>query len=347
MNNKSAKTFDPFEYIERLKTDDEIRTFKRSLALPGEINVLSILDPDALRYRFKKKIYRMRVINENEFHIYENPNPSGNSLCSLGLNKKNGDVLVSNSDNARFSARNRLIEIIKANTDFNYFFTGTFNPKKWDRKNFSELHSSLTRWLRRRGIKYILIPEPHKDGSIHFHGFFNETIEPYLSEFDLSKNLPARITDGIKEGRKILNCPEYAKMFGWVSIEKIRSLEACAVYVSKYVSKSFDNDEARFTYHRYFCSTGLKRPFFDIPNEKYLEINPERFSSKIVKATYKRQNPTVRYSLEPLGGPFEPSGLRNASGVLKIPFLPAVGVADKPNEGGTVEPYPLGSESVA
>lgn len=342
MNNPSAEKNSLFDYQTKLQTEDEIRIYQASKTLTDEIKVRTILDPEGLRFDCRKGWLKMRVINEDEFCIFENPNPKGNPLCSVGLNKKNGDVLVSNSENARFQARNRLIEIIKANTDFNYFFTGTFNPKKWNRKNFTVLQSSLTRWLRRRGIKYILIPEPHKDGNIHFHGFFNASIEPYLSEFDLSQKLPARITDGIKDGRKIYNCPDYAKMFGWVSIEKIRSLEACAVYVSKYVSKSFDNDEARFSYHRYFCSTGLKRPYNDIPTEKNTDgFIPVRFSSKIVKATYKRQNPTVRYSLEPLGGPFEPSGLQHASGVLKTSFLPAVGVADKPNEGGTVEPYPL------
>lgn len=293
MNSQTSKTDDRFEYFSKIITDDEARIYQASKDLTDEIRVRTVLDPEGLRVDCRKGFLRMKVINEYEFSIFENPNPRGNPLCRLGLNKQNGETLISNSENARFQARNRLIEIIKANTDFNYFFTGTFNPKKWNRKNFSELHKSFTRWLRRRGIKYILIPEPHKDGSIHFHGFFNATIEPFLAEFDLSKKLPERITQGLADGREIFNCPDYAKRFGWVSIEKIVNLEACAVYVSKYVSKSFENDEARFSYRRYFCSVGLKRPFNDIPTEQNIEgFEPVRFSTKIVKATYKRQNPS-------------------------------------------------------
>lgn len=327
MNGTSYEKNARFDYEAQLRSSDEVRTFIRSRTLADEISVRTILDPEGLRSECIKGLLKMRVINSDEFIIYENPNPRGNPLCSVGLNKKGGAVLVSNSENARFSARNRLIEIIKANTDFCYFFTGTFDPKKWDRKNFKVLLSSLTRWLRRRGVKYILIPEPHKDGSIHFHGFFNETIEPYLADFDLSKNLPARIKDGIKDGREIKNCPDYAKMFGWVSIEKVRNLEASAVYVSKYVSKSFDDENARFSYHRYFCSLGLKRPFNDIPTENNTRaFMPVRFSSKIVKATYKKQNADgSSLSLEPLGVRQEPSrGSDALSGVLKIPFLEAV-----------------------
>lgn len=230
-------------------------------------------------------IYKIKKINDNEFSVYRVPNKHGN----LDLKRFSNTGLASNSVNSRFSARNRLINIIKANTDFCYFFTGTFDPKKWNRKNFKELHSSLTHWLRRRGIKYILIPEPHKDGSIHFHGFFNETIKPYLAEFDINSNLPKRIKDGIKEDREIMNCPEYAKMFGWVSIERIRNLEACAVYVSKYVSKTFEQEESRFSYHRYFCSQGLNRPEFVLKTEKDYSMFSARLSSVIPKVSFKRR----------------------------------------------------------
>lgn len=340
MNSQNSKNSDRFEYLTKIISDDEARIFQASKTLTDEIKVRTILDPEGLHEECRRGFLKMKIINDYEFSIFENPNPRGNPLCRLGLNKHNGEVLISNSENARFAARNRLIEIIKANTDFDYFFTGTFNPKKWNRKNFSELKGSFTRWLRRRGIKYILIPEPHKDGSIHFHGFFNKTIEPYLAEFDLSQKLPKRITDGIKDGRKIYNCPDYAKMFGWVSIEKIRSLEACAVYVSKYVSKSFDNDEARFSYHRYFCSIGLKRPFNDVPTLENTEgFEPVRFSSKIVKATYKKQNPSE--FLNRSADRLSPQWLTTSVGGAKNLIFSGGARSAHLTAGGTVEPHPL------
>lgn len=234
--------------------------------------------------------FKIKRLNDNEFHVYRVPNRSGNA----SLNSNPSDSM-SFSTNARFSARSRLIETIKANDDFKYFFTGTFNPKKWNVYNFSELHSKFTRFLRRRGIKYILIPEPHKSGAIHFHGLFNESIEPYLKEFDLSQKLPTKITDAIKQDRDVYNFPDYAKMFGWVSIEKIRNFEATAVYVSKYVSKSFDNN-TRFSYRRYFCSTGLKKPEF-VPYIKNVCSFRPTFSEIIPKVVYRR-------CAEPVAPPF-------------------------------------------
>lgn len=244
-------------------------------------NSLEQLTPLQSLHAVKFGDFKIKRLNDNEFHVYRVPNRSGNSsMCSGSSN------LMSFSTNARFSARNRLIETIKANDDFKYFFTGTFNPKKWNVFNFSELHSKFTRFLRRRGIKYILIPEPHKSGAIHFHGLFNESIEPYLKEFDISQKLPSKITDAIKKGHDLYNFPDYAKMFGWVSIEKIRNFEACANYVSKYVSKSFD-DESRFSYRRYFCSTGLKKPEF-VPFIKNIYSFDKIYSEIIPKVVYRR-----------------------------------------------------------
>ena len=61
--------------------------------------------------------------------------------------------------------------------DFDYFVTLTLDPKKIDRYSISEAVKRLRVWLdnrvRRNGLKYILVPELHKDGAVHFHGFFN------------------------------------------------------------------------------------------------------------------------------------------------------------------------------
>lgn len=328
-----SESLTPSDYLQKSRSDVQLKILKDSLDLDTEVQIRTILDPDGLRHDFRLGLIKMLVVNSDECSIYRTPNVGGNKMCAYGLNKSNGQLIISNSDNANFTARNRLVNLIKANPEFCYFFTGTFDPKKWNRKDFKKLHASLTRWLRRRGIKYILIPEPHKDGSIHFHGFFDDSIEPFLTEFDRSKKLPKRITDALDDGRTVLNCPAYADMFGWVSIEKIRNLEACAVYAAKYVSKCFDEDGTRFSYHRYFTSLHLKRPFETFPTAERLEGHePTRYSSQIPKVYYKNRH----------GVRQEPDGFANTlSGVLKTPFLPAVREAHDLNEGGTVEPYPL------
>lgn len=275
------------------KSEDYI--FQKSLKLLSDYNFDAIFsNSDDVKLNYRNKFRIKRVISENEFKVYENPNPKGNRLCSFGLNKLQGFQNFSNSENARFSSRNRLVELIKANPDFCYFFTGTFDPKKWNSKNFQEIYKPLRRFLQNKGIKYILVAELHQSGAIHFHGVFNETVEPFLENFDLSNKLPKRIRDGIlKENRKLFNFPSYAKRFGWVSIEKIRNLDAVACYVSKYISKSFEDEKNRISYRRFFASKNLSRPFNDIPKEKdVLDFEPIRLSKKIPMVTFKRVVPT-------------------------------------------------------
>ena len=277
----------------KVKSEDYI--FQKSLKLLTDYNFDAIFsNADDVKLNYRNKFRIKRVISENEFKVYENPNPRGNRLCSFGLNKLQGFQNFSNSENARFSSRNRLVELIKANPDFCYFFTGTFDPKKWNSKNFQEIYKPLRRFLQNKGIKYILVAELHQSGSIHFHGVFNETVEPYLENFDLSKKLPKRIRDGIlKEDRNLFNFPSYAKRFGWVSIEKIRNLDAVACYVSKYITKSFEDEKNRISYRRFFASKNLSRPFNDIPKEKdVLDFEPIRLSKKIPMVTFKRVVPT-------------------------------------------------------
>lgn len=277
----------------KVKSEDYI--FQKSLKLLTDYNFDAIFsNADDVKLNYRNKFRIKRVISENEFKVYENPNPRGNRLCSFGLNKLQGFQNFSNSENARFSSRNRLVELIKANPDFCYFFTGTFDPKKWNSKNFQEIYKPLRRFLQNKGIKYILVAELHQSGAIHFHGVFNETVEPYLENFDLSKKLPKRIRDGIlKEDRNLFDFPSYAKRFGWVSIEKIRNLDAVACYVSKYITKSFEDEKNRISYRRFFASKNLSRPFNDIPKEKdVLDFEPIRLSKKIPMVTFKRVVPT-------------------------------------------------------
>lgn len=277
----------------KIKSDDYI--LQKSQKLLTDYNFDAIFsNADDVKLNYRNKFRIKRVISENEFKVYENPNPRGNRLCSFGLNKLQGFQNFSNSENARFSSRNRLVELIKANPDFCYFFTGTFDPKKWNSKNFNEIYKPLRRFLQNKGIKYILVAELHQSGAIHFHGVFNATVEPYLEKFDLSKKLPKRIRDGIlKQNRELFNFPTYAKRFGWVSIEKIRNLDAVACYVSKYITKSFEDEKNRISYRRFFASKNLSRPFDDIPKENdVLDFEPIRLSKKIPMVTFKRVVPT-------------------------------------------------------
>ena len=60
--------------------------------------------------------------------------------------------------------------------DFDCFVTLTLDGAQVNRYDPKQVIQKLNRWadnkVRRDGLRYVLVPELHKDGAIHFHGFF-------------------------------------------------------------------------------------------------------------------------------------------------------------------------------
>lgn len=269
-----------------VKNDPEI--LSRSRSLLDELKVESVLDPTTYNKKFRKGFVRFRKSGEY-VECYENPNPSGNSLCALGLNKFQGELIESNSENARFSSCSRLTHIIQANPQLNWFFTGTLDPKKWVRSDFKGFYVPFQRFLSRKRIKYVLVPEFHADGeNIHLHGLFDSSIEPYLAMFDTNSVLPTYILDALESGQDVRNFPDYQKRFGYVSVSRVKDKDAIAHYVSKYILKSIQDSECRVAHRRFYCSTGLNRPEFLLPStEDLCALEPNYYSAKIVKVYAK------------------------------------------------------------
>ncbi|MER7284087.1 hypothetical protein ABT369_57740, partial [Dactylosporangium sp. NPDC000244] len=108
--------------------------------------------------------------------------------------------------------RTKIKDYVLSN-EFNYFWTLTFDS---DRYNYAVAFEKMGRWLERMRKKhgkfdYIMIPELHKDGAIHFHG--------------VTGGLNAVIRDsGVKhKGVKVYNCSDWDH--GFTTLTKIRSRE--------------------------------------------------------------------------------------------------------------------------
>ena len=78
--------------------------------------------------------------------------------------------------------------------------------------------------VRRHGLKYILVPEQHKDGAFHFHGFMVGT------------GLKAE-DSGIRwEGRPVYNLPQWP--YGFTTAQQLYGEYTAAVgYCCKYIGK--------------------------------------------------------------------------------------------------------------
>lgn len=126
-------------------------------------------------------------------------------------------------------ARKELFLCAACNPDLDTFVTFTQAPDKvQDRYDYKEAVRRLGRWLdnrvRRRGLKYIFVPELHQDGAVHWHGLCNA---PALSLVDSGHK--------DKRGRVVFNVKDWT--FGFTTATMVGEHIAACRYVTKYIGK--------------------------------------------------------------------------------------------------------------
>lgn len=178
--------------------------------------------------------------------------------------KRNSAGYEAKLDSSLSRTRSKIFELAMCNP-WEYFVTLTLSPENGNRQDLTAFKRSLSKWLNnlnaRQGcaIKYLLIPEPHEDGSWHMHGLFMEIPDSMLRPFSVWDHLPYRLLDMLQQGRQLYDWPSYAQKFGHVTCERIHDLTACAKYVTKYITKDLGRSTGRLNEKLYLCSHGLER----------------------------------------------------------------------------------------
>lgn len=146
--------------------------------------------------------------------------------------------------------RRKVFEYAMCN-DFEFFVTLTIDPTLHDRYDLTAYKKKLgifvNNYKKRKApnLQYLLIPEYHKDGAVHMHGLVRGIPD---SELVLNRN-------------GYLDWPAYSRRFGYFSCSAIRNYEACARYVSKYITKDLaDFERVARGKQLLLCSKGLQRP---------------------------------------------------------------------------------------
>ena len=180
--------------------------------------------------------------------------------------------------------------------NFKYFVTLTLDPARVDRYDLAVVVKKLRVWLdnhvRRDGLKYILVPEKHKDGAFHFHGFFNDAL-PVVDSGTLILNGGRPQRPRSKKQRAewlaacakiVYNLPSWGLGFS-TAIELYGNYDAAISYVSKYISKQGEKLGGRW----YFSGGGLTLPYVELlPDADYWEIRAHAdFSAEIVGARFE------------------------------------------------------------
>lgn len=177
---------------------------------------------------------------------------------------------------------NNVYDIARCN-DWEWFVTLTFSPNKADRYNYDVVSKKLKNWLDRvrrtsKDLKYIIVPELHKDGAFHFHGLFSNC------EFEF-------IDSGKKDkkGNKVYNISSYR--LGWTTATKVKNTNAANKYIAKYLNK--DLFKATTERKRYWASRNvdlpevLERVEHNVSEKiKSLETSPKLISKQVKEYTY-------------------------------------------------------------
>jgi len=190
------------------------------------------------------------------------------------------DVIISNDSNNNYMrglvrdyklaqsisrTKATVFEIMMCNA-WEFYATYTLDGNKQERNNIEVFRKHFTVWLKNYNtrhncnIKYIIIPEKHKEGkNFHAHGALMGLPVEHLTAFTLADKLPAKMLNKMKQGREFFNWKAYADKFGFVSLERIRSNEATAIYITKYITKDVDKTGIEVNKRMFYASKGLKR----------------------------------------------------------------------------------------
>ena len=178
----------------------------------------------------------------------------------LGIIEDKAEEKAEGSSRAPLAAARRFRDIVDCTPQLNLFVTMTLSPAEMEKRltsryDYAGIVKLLRPWLsnrvQREGLKYVLVPERHKDGALHFHGFMNE-----VESMELVENERGLTTKG---GAMIYNMRGYP--YGYTTACCIGSDDdriKAARYCAKYCTKNTECIGGRY----YFSGGDLGRPIY-------------------------------------------------------------------------------------
>lgn len=216
-----------------------------------EYTAAALVGPSFNIYQYNQELYKI-------VH-FPRPRQFLGASESVDRSRKDNDKKL---DPAISRARKTITELALCNP-WDWFGTFTLDKDKYDRYDLEKFHKDFSQWIRDQrkktghAIRYVLVPELHKDGAWHIHGLLYDV--PDLISFDyLRAELGWRVPDKLI-GRDYFCWMGFDAKFGFCSLGRIHDPVGVSFYVSKYVSKSMEDSGVEVGKHLYYCSRGLYR----------------------------------------------------------------------------------------
>lgn len=173
-------------------------------------------------------------------------------------------------DEAERSARNSLnrtkqnIYKYSRQANWEFFITLTFDESKVNRYDYDECMKKANKWFNHQksrkapDLKYLFVPEQHKDGAWHIHGIISDVGE--MSFVDSGRvaigEKAYRRSDVNSKGATIYNLAGWK--FGFSTATKVCDKYKVASYITKYITK--DLCASTFQKKRYYRSRNIPEP---------------------------------------------------------------------------------------
>ena len=180
------------------------------------------------------------VVYHNDYQV------SINRSHKKQLNKQITETARQDSIHRSLRRSTVSVKDIIVTNKWDYWCTFTFNPNKVNRYDFDKVSTKMHLWLKRQpDLKYIIVPEQHKDGAFHFHAL----ISNYTGSLKPTKKRT-------KHGQSI-----FSANFGSGFHEFVK-LDDNNLAIAQYMTKQYmtKNNLMLRGRKRYWTSKGLDKP---------------------------------------------------------------------------------------
>lgn len=168
-------------------------------------------------------------------------------------------------DNLR-RAKQAIFDLAACN-DWHYFITLTLDQKEINRYDPHEVGKRVNKWLanmvqRREGFSYLVVPEHHEDGAIHFHGLVTEGLKMVDSgtvsvpgrKKPIKRATAKRLKIPDEDQHPVYNVTDFPLGFS-TAIPTYGSRGRLSAYMTKYITK----DLQKIFGKRYWAGGNLRR----------------------------------------------------------------------------------------
>lgn len=231
---------------------------------------------------FSKQLQRRLEYEEAAAEIFGEKPVSSRGYVSAPLSKEEL------TDQSRRRAKRKIFDYCICN-HFDLFITLTLDKSQIDRGDYAAVIKKLNNWLgnrvRRNGLKYIGVPEYHKNGGLHFHfavsgGGFKLVDSGTVSVEGRKKPIKISTADrlGIPEEERhtVYNIADWKLGFS-TAIRTYGERGALATYLSKELCKDVQKSSGTGSIEKiggrwYLHGGDLKKPVIQLDNRNFDEL---------------------------------------------------------------------------